>query len=72
MPYEQEVELTEPLQNLIAVLDDDNPKNDKAACNNLRSFKNEVAGLEKDGTLTTEEADILRKAADDIASGLGC
>ena len=64
--------LIEPLQKALDNLGDGNEKNNKAVCGKLKSFIKKVERFEKDGVLTTEEADDLIAKAEDIKDLHGC
>jgi len=53
-------------------LNDGNDKNNQANCGKMKSFKNLVKKLEKDGEITTDQADLLNDTADNIKDLLGC
>jgi hypothetical protein len=48
------------------ILNDDNPNNDRAVCGKLGAFINQVNANEGRGTLTADQADVLRTQAEDI------
>jgi len=64
--------LIEPLQQALDKLGDGNEKNNKAVCGKLKSFIKKVERFEKDGILTTEEANDLIAKAEDIKDLHGC
>ena len=60
------------LERALALLSDDNPRNDASACNIVGAFMNQVNANERQDTLTEDQAADLRTQAEDIRSMLGC
>jgi hypothetical protein len=54
------------------ILDDDNPHNDSAACGKLGAFIHQLKAKEKNGKLSTEQADQLLEMAGSIQKQIGC
>ena len=65
--------LIAPLENVIKLLDDDNPKNDGAVCGKLDAFENQINAKEgKKNGISVDQADALRVALESINTALGC
>lgn len=64
--------LTAPLKQAAALLNDNNPSNDVAACGKLDAFINQVNAKTQNGQLTLAQATQLLQAANAIKSSLGC
>ncbi|MCH7969402.1 MAG: NHL repeat-containing protein [Thaumarchaeota archaeon] len=71
LPSNVENSLKAPLKNAQDKLDDDNPKNDGAACGKMDAFINQV-NAQEGKKLTTEQADELREAAQSVKDSIGC
>jgi hypothetical protein len=64
--------LSAPLGQASALLNDNNPNNDIAACGKLGAFINQVNDKAQRGQLTPSEASHLLQAANAIKTALGC
>ena len=62
--------LAEPLVRALALISDENTNNDGGACGQLKAFVSKVNIAERNGTLSQEEAEGLRDAADEISDDL--
>jgi TolB protein len=60
------------LERALALLSDDNPRNDASSCNMLGAFMNQVNANERQDTLTEDQAANLRTQAQDIRDMVGC
>jgi hypothetical protein len=61
------------LERALALLSDDNTRNDASACNMIgTAFMNQVNANERQDTLTEDQATDLRTQAEDIRDTLGC
>jgi hypothetical protein len=54
------------------ILNDDNPNNDVSVCGKLGAFINQVNANERRGTLTADDANVLRTQAEDVRDALDC
>ena len=72
LPNGVEQGLTAPLEQASAILSDDNPKNDVAACGSLNALLKKIDLNKKKGDLTQAEADQLRQGVQTIRASLGC
>jgi hypothetical protein len=71
IPTGTKTSLNAPLKNAIPLLTDNNPNNDKAVCNTLGAFLNQVNAKER-LFLTPQQAADLRQQATSIQDTLGC
>jgi len=71
LPSNVENSLKASLNKAQDILDDDNPKNDGAACGKMDAFINKV-NAQEEKKLTTEQADELREAAQSVKDSIGC
>jgi len=60
-----------PLKNILKQLNDNNPKNDQAACGKISGFINKIGGFVASGDITAAEGQALIDAAKDIKTSLG-
>lgn len=60
------------LDQAVNLLNDTNPNNDSASCGVLTGFINQVNAQERRGELTTEQADELRLAVEEVKTLIGC
>jgi len=60
-----------PLTNILQLLNDNNPRNDQAACGMLTEFITNVEGFIANGDVTPQEGQALIDAAEDIKTSLG-
>jgi len=60
------------LERALALLSDDNPRNDASTCNIVGAFMNQVNANERRGTLTEDQSGDLTTQAEDIRNMLGC
>jgi hypothetical protein len=60
------------LERALALLSDDNPRNDASACNIVGAFMERVDADERRGMLTADQASGLGTQAEDIGDTLGC
>jgi hypothetical protein len=60
------------LERVLALLSDNNTRNDASACNMFGAFMNQVNANERRGSLTEDQADDLRIQAEDIRDMLDC
>jgi len=67
-----ESSLIAPLKQAQKLLDDENTGNDEAVCNKSSAFTNIVDAKEKNGQLTSDQAEELRQLATQIEVSLGC
>jgi len=72
LPKGVENSLTANLKNIVKLLEDGNPNNDGAVCGKLGGFINKVDAKEKNGQLTTEQAEQLSQQANAIKTSLSC
>lgn len=72
LPTGVQTSLAGPLNQVVDILNDNNPNNDAAACGKLGAFMNQVNAKEKSGALTSGESDGLRQSAEAIGASLGC
>lgn len=72
LPKGVQTSLTAPLEQIQAILDDENPTNDKSACGKIAAFKNIVESKEEQRNLTGEQASNLIASAQQLESVLGC
>ena len=63
-------ELAEPLVRALALISDENTNNDGGACGQLKAFVSKVNKAERNGTLSLEEAEGFRDAAEEISDDL--
>jgi hypothetical protein len=68
VPQSVKTSLIAALEEVLNILNDNNPNNDESACGGLDAFINQVNATERRDTLTAEEADELRTRAEDIIS----
>ena len=62
-----------PFSSLLALLSDNNTRNDVSACNIIgTAFMNQVNANERQDTLTEDQAVDLRTQAEDFRDMLGC
>jgi hypothetical protein len=61
-----------PLSQAVSLLTDTNPNNDRAVCNQLDAFINQVDAKMRTGQLEHEQGDQLLQAAQSIKGTLGC
>ena len=63
-------ELAKPLVRALALISDENTNNDGGACGQLKAFVSKVNIAERNGTLSLEEAEGFRDAAEEISDDL--
>jgi hypothetical protein len=67
VPQSVKTSLSAALKQVSDILSDDNPNNDKTACGKLGALINQVnANERRGGTLTPDQANVLRTQAEDI------
>lgn len=66
------ISLISPLGQASNLLNDNTPKNDKAACGKLNDFIKQVNARAQDRKLTPAQASQLLQAANGLKAGLGC
>jgi len=71
LPSNVENSLKASLNKAQDILDDDNPKNDGAACGNMDAFINKV-NAQEGKKLSTEQANDLRETAQSVKDSIGC
>jgi hypothetical protein len=64
--------LTAPLSQAVNILQDNNPNNDIAACNQLNAFIQQVNAQTQNNSLTQEQSNQLIQAAQSIRNALNC
>ena len=64
--------LTAPLSQAVNLLQDNNPNNDIAACNQLNGFIQQVNAQTQNNSLTQEQSNQLIQAAQSIRNALNC
>ena len=72
LPTNVENPLTAPLNQAVNILNDNNPSNDTAVCEQLTAFINQVDAKEKNGQLSVERATQLKQDAEAIKTSLSC
>ena len=72
VPESVKTSLTVSMNEVLYILNDDNPNNDKSVCDILDAFINQVNANEKSDALTADEADEPRTQAEDIRDMLAC
>jgi hypothetical protein len=61
------------LNEVLNILNDDNPNNDESVCGTLDAFINQVNAIERRGTtLTPDKADELSTQSEEIRNALDC
>ena len=60
------------MNEVLDILNDDNPNNDESGCGMLGTLIDQVNANETRDTLTADQADDLRTQAEDIRDQLGC
>ena len=60
------------LNEVLNILNDDNPNNDESVCSTLDAFINQVNANETSDTLTADDADELSTQGEDIRNALDC
>ena len=61
-----------PLTRAVSLIEDGNVSNDSGACGQLTSFISRVDAEEKNGQLTSADADSLRQSTEAVLTQLGC
>jgi pimeloyl-ACP methyl ester carboxylesterase len=61
-----------PVHQASILLKDNNPNNDRAACNQLDQFINQANGMVRNGQLLPEPANLLTQLAQGIKTSAGC
>ena len=64
--------LTRPLEQAVDILTDRTANNDKAACGKIKNFQNLLKQSERDGELSTGQADEFTDSADNIIGLIDC
>ena len=72
LPHNVSTPLNTPLIQAVDLLTDDNQMNDNAVCNKISAFVSRVKIQEKNGRLSTKEADALILSAKTLVTELGC
>src|SRR3990172_11121141 len=72
LPTNVENPLTAPLNQAINLLNDNNPSNDTAVCEQLTALINQVDAKEQNGMLSAEQATQLKQDAEAIKTSLSC
>jgi HYR domain len=73
VPQDVKTSLTAVLNEVLNILNDNNPDNDEsAACGMLGAFIDQVDANERRDMLTADEADELRTQSEDIRNALDC
>jgi len=72
LPTNVENPLTAPLSQAVNLLNDDNPSNDTAVCEQLTALINQVDAKEQNGMLSAEQATQLKQDAEAIKTSLSC
>jgi PKD repeat protein len=73
VPQSVKTDIIAALEEVSNILNDNNPNNDESACGKLGAFINQqVNANERRGTLTADQANVLRTQAEDIRNMLGC
>jgi Tol biopolymer transport system component len=66
VPQSVKTDIIALLEEVSKILNDNNPNNDESACDELGAFINQVDANERRGTLTADQANVLRTQAEDI------
>jgi Tol biopolymer transport system component len=72
VPQDIKTRIVAFLERALALLSDDNPRNDASTCNIFGAFMNQVNANERQDTLIEDQARNLRTQAQDIRDMLGC
>jgi hypothetical protein len=72
VPQSVKTSLIALLEEISNILSDDNPNNDESACGRLDAFINQVNDNERHDTLTADQANVLRRQAQDIMNQFDC
>jgi len=72
VPQGAKTSLTAVLNEVLNILNDNNPDNDESACGTLDGFINQVNANERSDTLTADEADELITQSEEISNALDC
>jgi len=64
--------LTAPLNQAVNILEDTNLNNDRSACNKLGAFIQQVNAQTQNNSITQEQSNQLKQAAQSIQNSLGC
>jgi hypothetical protein len=72
VPQDVKTSLIAVLNEVLNILNDNNPDNDESVCRTLDALIDQVNANETSDTLTADEADDLRTQAEDIRDALGC
>ena len=72
LPTNVENPLTAPLNQAVNLLNDNNPSNDTAVCEQLTALINQVDAKEQNGMLSAEQATQLKQDAEAIKTSLSC
>jgi Tol biopolymer transport system component len=72
VPQDVKTSLIAVLNEVLNILNDNNPNNDESVCRTLDGFINQVNANETSDTLTADEADELGTQGEDIRNALDC
>ena len=72
VPQSVKTSLTAALNEVLNILNDNNPNNDESACGTLGALINELNANERSDTLTADEADELSTQSEEIRNALDC
>ena len=72
VPQGVKTSLVAVLEELLNILNDNNPDNDESVCRTLDGFINHVNANERSDTLTADEADELNTQSEEIRNALDC
>jgi Tol biopolymer transport system component len=72
VPQDVKTSLTAVLNEVLNILNDNNPNNDESVCRTLDAFINQVNANETSDTLAADEADELSTQGEDIRNALDC
>jgi hypothetical protein len=72
VPQGVKTSLIAVLNEVLNILNDNNPDNDESACGTLDAFINQVNANETSDTLTADDADELSTQGEDIRNALNC
>jgi Tol biopolymer transport system component len=72
VPQDVKTSLIAVLNEVLNILNDNNPNNDESACGTLDAFINQVNANETSDTLTADDADELSTQGEDIRNALNC
>jgi Tol biopolymer transport system component len=72
VPQNVKTSLTAVLNEVLNILNDNNPNNDESVCRTFDGFINQVNANERSDTLTADEADELSTQSEEIRNALDC